>query len=713
MGTSARGGKRTGIGESSNARASIAIKPLAKHVGIDMGEPQAWYRDTRRLRRKIHLHVGPTNSGKTYQALQALMREPARGIYCGPLRLLAWEVCEKIRDSGLACSLVTGQEIDIQGDEDGSAHKACTIEMTDLRSRFKIGIIDEGQLFGDKSRGWAWTQAFLGLQAEEIHVCGSENLVDIVEKMAALCGDEIVAKNMYERLSPLSVGAKSVESWGNILPGDCIVGFQRRRLYEIKSMVEKQNPTLRCCVVYGGLPPETRRAQANLFSDPNSGFQVLVASDAIGMGLNLTIKRVVFSAMSKFDGRTRRELTSSEIRQIAGRAGRYNVGAGSEECGDSGGIATCMRADDLSVIRRGLQTSLPRVKRAGLFPSLEQLELLGVFVDYNVDKEVLADFWLDKMQRDWGTEGGPEGEGDEALRQVIMQRIADCSSAGAVVQYFGSISAFSHSLELFIYDSLGQGEEGEEGGDEERDDTLRAAKSAQESKHRRVKRIDRLRRKSRDRGSDDAAANVRAPMGASLSQLLEIFREMSAVDSGGVFFLCDLDERLAIASLLDDITALSFRERYIMSMAPVSRDDEEVKIYFRRFAQDKALAPYVALLDDLAPRPDGSDAWLLPSSPGELLQMETKHKIFELYLWLAQRFPASFPQHKEAKFQADVCSRLISQALVTLGHMEIERKMRAQAGRRKAAEEASRKKKEAMEAASVYGSRKLRRSRAR
>lgn len=267
------------------------------------------------------------------------------------------------------------------------------------------------------------------------------------------------------------------------------------------------------------------------------------------------------------------------------------------------------------------------------------------------------------------------------MRHIISQRILDCSSAGSVVQYFGSISEFSNALELFIYDRRNE-QEREEEREEERE--RRGGGESEESKRRslqrRIKRIDRLRRQSRGT-REDPGLNVRSPMGATLSQLLAIFKEVSAVDSGGVFFLCDLDERLAIASLLDDIPELSFRDRYVISMAPVNVEDEELKIYFRRFACDKASSAGVALLDDLAM---GTQEWRLPSSPGELLKMETKHRILELYLWLAQRFPQSFPQTKQARELANHTSRLISQALVTLGQMQVEKRVQAQAGRRRA-----------------------------
>ena len=117
--------------------------------------------------------------------------------------------------------------------------------------------------------------------------------------------------------------------WARLRKGDCVVAFSRRNIYSLKHKIEKAGK--KCCVIYGNLPPgtiktlslclyiiEARKQQAALFNDPDSDYDVLVASDAIGMGLNLNIKRLIFSTMEKFDGERKRKLTISEIKQIAG-----------------------------------------------------------------------------------------------------------------------------------------------------------------------------------------------------------------------------------------------------------------------------------------------------------------------------------------------------------------------------------------------------------
>lgn len=141
----------------------------ASSSAIDMTQPHLWFPKARSIRRKVICHTGPTNSGKTFEALQRL-KEARRGVYSGPLRLLAWEVCNTLRQAGVKCDLVTGQERDCN---EASRHVSCTVEMTDLSERYDVAVIDEFQLIGDQDRGWAWSRAFLGLQAEEIHVCGT------------------------------------------------------------------------------------------------------------------------------------------------------------------------------------------------------------------------------------------------------------------------------------------------------------------------------------------------------------------------------------------------------------------------------------------------------------------------------------------------------------------------------------------------------------
>jgi ATP-dependent RNA helicase SUPV3L1/SUV3 len=125
----------------------------------------------------------------------------------------------------------------------------------------------------------------------------------------------------------------------------------------------------RCCVIYGALPPDARQLQASLFNTPRTGYNVLSASDAVGMGLNLAIRRVVFTSLSKFDGTQERQLTTAEIKQVAGRAGRYGSRFPT-------GVVTAMNAEDLDILEDALQQPSDELQTAFVFPSLTQLEML-------------------------------------------------------------------------------------------------------------------------------------------------------------------------------------------------------------------------------------------------------------------------------------------------------------------------------------------------
>lgn len=131
--------------------------------------------------------MGPTNSGKTKAAIQALM-DSKKGIYCAPLRLLAWEISETLSNFGIPCNLLTGQERHINHD---ATHLSCTIEMADLNEEYDVAVIDEIQLIEDNERGFAWTNALLGLRAKEIHVCGEERALRLITRLLEPTKDDV------------------------------------------------------------------------------------------------------------------------------------------------------------------------------------------------------------------------------------------------------------------------------------------------------------------------------------------------------------------------------------------------------------------------------------------------------------------------------------------------------------------------------------------
>ena len=250
----------------------------------DLRYPVEWYPATRAVQRKIVLHVGPTNSGKTYHALKRL-EQADTGIYAGPLRLLAHEVYTRLNAKGKHCDLITGDERVVQ-EGDAAQMKSCTVEMVPLNTNVDVAVIDEIQMIGHNERGWAWTQALLGLKAKEIHLCGEERSVPLIRELAASMGDQIEI-HTYKRLSPLETMSTSLRGrLSDLRKGDCVVVFSRVGIHLMKEEIEKVKQK-RVAVVYGSLPPEIRAQQAKLFNDPDSDYDILVASDAIGMGLNL------------------------------------------------------------------------------------------------------------------------------------------------------------------------------------------------------------------------------------------------------------------------------------------------------------------------------------------------------------------------------------------------------------------------------------------
>ncbi|EIW60996.1 P-loop containing nucleoside triphosphate hydrolase protein [Trametes versicolor FP-101664 SS1] len=408
----------------------IVSRMQALFRAADLSHNTWEYPLTRRSRpRKFIMHVGPTNSGKTHNALRALAAAK-RGIYAGPLRLLAYEIFDRLNkgqivplgmepdpedepdsqsniDLGEAavtgqsvivtksgnpkyarpCNMVTGEEQKIVSDN--APLLSCTVEMTPHLDTWDVAVIDEIQLIADKNRGGAWTSAVLGINAAEIHLCGEESAIPVIEAIIRDLGDTLEI-NRYERLTPLVVAEESLGGdLSKVQKGDCAVAFSRTGIFGMKSRIEEENK-MRCALAYGRLPPEIRAEQAALFNDPKSDYDVLVGSDAIGMGLNLKIKRVIFEAVAKFDGGRSRVMSSSQIKQIAGRAGRFGMH------GDDtpGGVVTTLHAGDLEIVRKALAApyepiryarismGLPdflRVVRA-LPPGFSQMTVADVFV---------------------------------------------------------------------------------------------------------------------------------------------------------------------------------------------------------------------------------------------------------------------------------------------------------------------------------------------
>lgn len=281
--------------------------------------PKNEYRETRRVKREFYLHLGETNTGKTYNAMQRL-KGSSRGIYLSPLRILALENYERLNNEGVKCSLFTGEEEIIV---EGATHISCTIEKLDIEEEYQVAIIDEVQMIDDDQRGEAWTRALLGVKSKEVHLCGSLNAKNIIIKILEDCEENYTLK-LYQRQIPLQLQQQNF-SYRNIEEGDALVVFSKKRVLELA--YEFADLGIKASLIYGDLPPEVRRKQYEQFI--NKETKILICTDAIGMGVNLPIKRIIFMDIKKYDGNEFRFLNSHEVKQIAGRAGRkgiYEVG---------------------------------------------------------------------------------------------------------------------------------------------------------------------------------------------------------------------------------------------------------------------------------------------------------------------------------------------------------------------------------------------------
>ncbi|MCJ1263867.1 RNA helicase [Lobaria immixta] len=362
----------------SVANRNLSKSDIADQAKLaDLRYPTDWYPATRAIHRTIHLHVGPTNSGKTYHALKRLEKAKS-GIYAGPLRLLAHEVYTRLNANGIPCHLVTGDERVIKEGE-VIPMVSCTVEMVPVNQDFDVAVIDEIQMIGNKERGWAWTEALLGLKAQEVHLCGEARTVPLIRELAKLMGDKLEI-HQYERLSPLETMPESLKGdLKNIKKGDCIVVFSKKEIHEMRVAIQ-QATNKRVAIIYGDLPPETRAQQARLFNDPDNDYDILVASDAIGMGLNLSIRRIIFQSSLKNNGAYYAKMEDHQIKQIGGRAGRYRAGAQSGHDGVSQdkrhdaatknvGLVTSLDELDFPNVIQGMQNEPTPVMTAGIFPT--------------------------------------------------------------------------------------------------------------------------------------------------------------------------------------------------------------------------------------------------------------------------------------------------------------------------------------------------------
>ena len=255
--------------------------------------------------------LGPTNTGKTYFAIERMLAHSS-GIMCFPLRLLARENYDKISKivSKEKVALITGEEKIVPKN---ASYYCCTVEAMPIEKRVEFIGIDEVQIAGDYERGYIFTDRILNARGtKETIFLGADT---ITSKLKALVPE--VKIEGRPRMSALNyIGRKKVT---RLKKRTAIVAFSAADVYTIADIIRKQLGG--AAIVMGALSPRTRNSQVEMYE--NGDVDYLVATDAIGMGLNLQIQHVGFAALRKFDGISQRNLTDPEIAQIAGRAGRF------------------------------------------------------------------------------------------------------------------------------------------------------------------------------------------------------------------------------------------------------------------------------------------------------------------------------------------------------------------------------------------------------
>ncbi|MBI5274343.1 MAG: hypothetical protein HY860_04730 [Chlamydiales bacterium] len=362
---------------------SRADKERLKHLVSTMrkdwnlNEYKDFFYVARQQKRQHILFVGPTNSGKSYCGFNELVLGES-GAYLSPLRLLALEGQEEIEKRGKECSLVTGEELEIKP---GTRFVASTIEMANLDTWIDCVLIDEVQIILDKNRGWAWSQAIIGIPAKKLIMTGSEECIPTLKRLIEdYLGEDLKIVPLC-RIGKLEIHKRPTHNLAHIEPGTAVIAFSRWSVLAYKKELEDSGR--RVSVLYGNLSPGVRREEARRFRSGET--DVLVATDCIGMGLNLPIKTVLFSQTTKFDGRDSRDLTPQEVKQIAGRAGRF----GKFECGYVGAI----NKQGLTLVNQHIQLQQsPFLKSCVVRPTEAQLSVLREQIGHDSIKKALTLF---------------------------------------------------------------------------------------------------------------------------------------------------------------------------------------------------------------------------------------------------------------------------------------------------------------------------------
>ena len=306
-----RGASRAAADRDAD-RAGARDEKRAQQIWVDGAAPALPVRATRP--EEVVFHLGPTNSGKTYESLQALARTGS-GVYAAPLRQLAHEAYAR-----LSAELPAGTVGLSTGEEEIDPHApivCCTVEKAPMRA--EMLVLDESHWVADPDRGHHWARLLLTGEYRVMHLISAAEAYLLLKPLVADAKHVQVVN--HKRLSRLDVLRAPVRATG-VRPQTLVVAFSRKAVYAVAAELDQHRPG-KVGVLYGALPPATRRDVIERFT--TGELEVLVTTDVIGHGINVPATTVLFAETTKFDGTEMRPLRTWETAQIAGRAGRYGL----------------------------------------------------------------------------------------------------------------------------------------------------------------------------------------------------------------------------------------------------------------------------------------------------------------------------------------------------------------------------------------------------
>ncbi len=352
--------------------------------------------------------LGPTNTGKTHFAIERMLGHSS-GMIGLPLRLLAREVYDKVvAERGPASvALITGEEKNVPKNP---SYWVCTVESMPLDQKVAFLGVDEIQLAADEERGHTFTDRLLNARGrEETMFMGAETIRPLIRKL--LPEIEILDRQRFSQLS-----YAGVKKLSRLPRRSAVVAFSANDVYAIAELIRRRKGG--AAVVMGALSPRTRNAQVEMYQ--NGEVDYIVATDAIGMGLNMAINHVAFSSLTKFDGVRHRRLSPQEMGQIAGRAGRHmndgSFGLISDGHGDFAGRDPDLDAEEIEAIEQHR------------FKAVERLQWRNSNVDYGSLGALVRS--LEAMPRRDGLIRAREAEDLEVLKMLAADKEVQHFAAG-------------------------------------------------------------------------------------------------------------------------------------------------------------------------------------------------------------------------------------------------------------------------------------------